>query len=786
MLKAWGTRLPGPAMGKAAVRIRVVGIVQGVGFRPFIYRLAVSRGLAGYVRNLGGSEVEIHVEGNVEKLSSFIEALYTEKPPPARIEVLELEETKPLNLRSFEIRRSGREKSRRSIIPPDFGICSHCVREIHDPRTRFYRYYWNSCAWCGPRFSMMYDVPYDRENTSMRKYPLCEDCRRDYEDPDNVRRFHAQGISCPKCGPRTYVYSIDGRRIDVDDPVTWTAGMIEKGYIVAIKGVGGFHLAALASSDDVVRRLRERKRRPTKPFALMVRDCSVASKLVELPPGACSILESAERPILLLPRKENAPVSELVAPGLDTLGIMLPYTGFQVLLLEEVNDGFLIMTSGNRSGYPMCTTLDCVFTRLRDIADFVVAHDREIVHRVDDSVLRYTDGELVFIRRARGYAPAWLTVNVKLPESVAVGADLQNAGAVAFENRIVPTQFIGDMDEPGQLEDLERELKWLIRVYGLKPLFVAADMHPRYRSRILAEKLAEELGAELVEVQHHHAHAASVMVEYGVGCGETRVAITIDGVGYGTDGTIWGGEVLQASYTGFRRVGSLYPFPLPGGDRAVEWPVRSLIGLLAASGFSEEEVIELLASRGLLEKDKLPYRELEARVAYRQAVKGPAPLTTSMGRTLDAVAALLRIAWYRGYEGEPPMKLEARARGGRDLDYTPPIINYEGRLTVDTRKLVTWLLENIDKPVADLAVTVLKALGRALGTVAAKSIGRLEGPVFLSGGAAVNTYIVKGVREVLREHDIEAVLPKQLPAGDGGIAAGQLAVAAARMNMLSC
>ncbi len=771
-------------MARVALRLRVTGIVQGVGFRPFIYRLAVSRRVSGYVLNLGGSEVEIHVEGEPSQVSSFLRGLYLEKPPPARIEELEIEQVEPQGFQGFTIKRSERRKSRRSMIPPDFGICRDCVREIHDPNTRFYRYYWNSCAWCGPRFSMMYDVPYDRENTAMRKYPLCPECRRDYEDPNNIRRFHAQGISCKYCGPRTYVYDMEGRRLDVEDPVSWAAKMIEEGYILAIKGVGGFHLAALASRDDVVEELRRRKRRPTKPFALMARDCSVVRRITDPPPGACAVLESAERPILLLPKREDTPVSELVAPGLDTLGVMLPYTGFQVLLLEEVRDGFLIMTSGNRSGYPMCTTLECVFEHLRGIADYVVAHDREIVHRVDDSVLRFTDGELVFLRRARGYAPAWIRVNGILPEAVAVGAELQVAGAVSFEDKVVPTQFIGDLDEPGQLEDLERELRWFIRVYNLKPRIVALDMHPLYHNRKLAAMLAEEFGAELVEVQHHHAHAASAMAEYGVPPGERRVAITIDGVGYGADGTIWGGEVLVAGYEDFRRVGSLYPFPLPGGDRATEWSVRALIGLMAASGFSEEEVLEILGRRGLLERDKLPYGRLEAQVAYRLSTRDGQPITTSMGRTLDAIAALLGVAWHRGYEGEQAMKLEAAARGGRDLGYTPPIVQLDGRLVVDTRRLLWWLLENIDRyPVRDLAMTVQKGLGRALGEIAARAARGLEGPVFLSGGASVNTYIVRGVREALRDHGLEAVLQRKLPPGDGGIAVGQIVVAAAKLGM---
>ncbi len=769
---------------RKAVRLRVTGIVQGVGFRPFVYRLAVSRKLGGYVINLGGSEVEIWVEGSPEQLESFLKGLYEEKPPPAKIEELEVEEASPKGYERFMIKRSEKRKSKRSMIPPDFGICPHCVREIHDPSSRYYRYPWNSCAWCGPRFSMMYDVPYDRENTSMKGFPLCLDCRRDYEDPENIRRFHAQGISCKHCGPRTIVYDMSGRVIEVDDPVRWAARRIEEGYILAIKGVGGYHLAALASRDDVVAELRRRKRRPTKPFALMAGDCSIVEEIAEPPPGACVVLRSAERPILLLPKRSGSPVSELVAPGLDTIGVMLPYTGFQVMLLEELSDGFLIMTSGNETGYPMCTNIECVFTHLAGIADYVVTHEREIVHRVDDSVLRYTDGELVFLRRARGYAPAWIRVNAELPEGVAVGAELQSAGAVSFEDKIVPTQFIGDMDEPGQVEDLEKELRWFIRVYGLRPRFVALDMHPGYHNRGLAARLAEGYGAELIEVQHHHAHAASAMAEHGIGPGEKRVTITIDGTGYGLDGTVWGGEVLVASYEDFTRGASLYPFTLPGGERAVEWPVRALIGLLRASGYSEEEVVELLSGRGLLSRDKLPHGELEARIAYRQAGRG-SPLTTSMGRTLDSFSALLGVSWHRGYEGEPAMRLEAAARGGRDLGYTPPLIVLDGRLVVDTRRLLEWVLEDVEGyQLADIATTIQKALGRAMGEAAARLAKNTEPQVLVTGGAAVNTYIVRGIRESLREHGLELLLQKRLPPGDGGVAIGQVMVAAARIGEL--
>ncbi len=767
-----------------AARIRVVGIVQGVGFRPFIYRLARSVGLRGYVVNLGGSEVEIHVEGEPRRISEFLERLEAEKPPPARIEEMSVERVEPQGFPEFRILKSERRLSRRSMIPPDIGICRECLREIHDPASRFYRYYWNSCAWCGPRFSMMYDVPYDRENTSMRAFPMCPDCARDYGDPGNVRRFHAQGISCPRCGPRTYVYDSRGRRLEVGDVVEWAARAIEGGSILAVKGVGGFHIAALASDDGVVAELRRRKHRPTKPFALMARDCSVASRIAVVDEGACRVLESPERPILLLPKRRGGGVSSLVAPGLDTIGVMLPYTGFQALLLEAVDDEFLIMTSGNRRGRPMCTSLDCVLRELRGIVDYIVAHNREIVHRVDDSVVRFTDGELTMIRRSRGYAPAWIRVRASLPEACAVGAELQVAGAVAFEDKVVPTQYIGDADQPGQLEELEGELRWFMRVYNLHPRVVGVDMHPAYHNRPLAARLAEEYGAELVEVQHHHAHAASAMAEDGVEPGEVRVAVAIDGTGYGPDGTIWGGEVLRASYESFERAASLHPFRLPGGERAVVWCTRALIGLLASAGYAEEEVTTLLRRRGLL--DTLPYGEREALIAYRLASSASEPLTTSMGRTLDSFSALLGVEHHRDYEGEPAMKLEAAARGGRDHGYTPRILQREGRLVVDTPGLLEWAINAIEEgvPVSDIALTVQAALGRALGEAAALAARGLEGPVYATGGAAVNTYIIRGLRSALAQHGLELRLQTKLPPGDGGIAVGQVMVASATAGTL--
>lgn len=766
-----------------ALRIRVVGVVQGVGFRPFIYRLATSLNLKGYVVNLGGSEVEIHVEG--ENIEEFIKRMNLEKPPQTRILKVMIEYVEPIGFDKFEIKESLRKATVRSMIPPDIAICEYCVGEVLNDNSRFHNYHWNSCAWCGPRFSMMYSIPYDRENTSMRIFKFCNECSHDYSNPNNVRRFHGQGISCPKCGPKTRVYSMNGSEIKVEDPLEFAVEKILNGGIIAVKGVGGYHIACLASRDDVIAELRFRKRRPMQPFALMARDYNIVLEIAIPPEGAKELLESPQKPIVIMPRRIGAKVSELVAPGLNTIGIMLPYTAFQHLLLKNIPDGFLIMTSGNPRGKPMCRNLEQALRELRGIVDYIIDHDREIVHRVDDSVIRFTDNEPTFLRRGRGYAPEWIETGITLKDSIAVGAELQTAGAVGFEDKVIVTQYIGDIDEVAQLEELDGELSWLIETYHLNPEIVAMDMHPLYSNRKLAEKISKRFNAELIEVQHHHAHSASVMIEYGFKIEDTSVVIAIDGTGYGDDGGIWGGEVLLTSYTSYKRVGSLKPFHLPGGDTAATYPVKPLISLMAEAGYSWDEVNRILEERGLI--NSLPYGVKEANMTYTMTKSGRGALVTSMGRTLDAFSALLGACTLRTYEGEPPMKLESIADDGREIPYKPKIINVNGIARVDTIDLLKWTINGLksgyDK--RDLARTILINLGRALGIIALKTIKgsrNIKQTVLASGGAAVNTHIIRGIKEVLREEDLELHLPRKMPPGDGGVALGQLIIANCKLE----
>ncbi|ABM80607.1 carbamoyltransferase HypF [Hyperthermus butylicus] len=766
---------------REALRVRVVGLVQGVGFRPFVHRLAERLGLAGYVRNMGGSEVEILVEGPPDSLRLFVSLLEKEKPPPAIIEEMRVEPVPARGLTVFRIEKSSRSRKERSMIPPDFGICDWCAREVLEPGTRFYRYPWTSCAWCGPRFSMMYDIPYDRENTAMREFPFCEECRRDYEDMGNIRRYHAQGFSCPRCGPKTILLDGRGEPLDVEDPVAEAARLIDEGHIVAVKGVGGFHIASLATDDEVVARVRRIKSRPTQPLALMARDCSVAAGLVALDAHACQLLRSPRRPILLLPKRDDAPVSPLVAPGLDTLGIMLPYTGLHLLLLHMVRDGFLVMTSGNRHGMPMCRTVECILDQLGGEIDYILTHNREIVHRVDDSVVRFTAGKPVLLRRARGYAPEWIRISRSVGEHVAVGADLQTAGAVSFDDKVVLTQYIGDLDEPGQLEELEEELKWLIRVYGLRPSSVALDMHPAYESRRLAAKLSEELDAEPVEVQHHHAHAVAAAADAGLDPWDYVPAVTVDGAGYGVDGVIWGGEAMIAGAEGFERTGTIKPFPLPGGDTATKRPLRILIGILS-QGWGLDEILQLLEKMGHLGKG---ISEEEAVTSYKLARSNRTPLASSAGRLLDAVSALLGLRYRRTYEGEPAIVLEAYARrhGGKPLPDEPPATSYKGLSALDPLRVLEWVVEKLEEGVEPwhLAATVMYWVGRHLAeTVLENYDGARDKPLLISGGAAVNDYIYMGAADAAKAYGRTVHIPGKVPPGDGGIALGQIIVAAAK------
>ncbi|ARM75288.1 carbamoyltransferase HypF [Acidianus manzaensis] len=733
-----------------AFRIIISGIVQGVGFRPFIYRIAVRNNLKGYVRNLGGSEVEIKIIGKDDDLiGKFFSELFSNLPPSAKIEKMIVEESGIEDLSEFKILSSGNKIHEISEIPPDLSICDDCLKEVLDKNNkRRYYYAFNSCAFCGPKFSILYKVPYDRENTSMRDFPLCKDCTNEYYDPNNIRRFDAQGISCSICGPKLFLETIYGEKID-GDPISLTAKLIEEGNIVAIKGIGGFHIAVDPFNDDVIIKLRERKKRPQQPFALMGISTEVIKKYAEVSETEEYLLNSPERPIVLLKKKDNSSISKLISPGLDRNGFFLYYTGLHYLLLNQLKDKISIMTSGNKHGIPMCTDEECVRRELNGIVDYVLYHNRKIVNRVDDSVLRVSNGRIMMLRRGRGYAPTWIRLNREINYPViAVGAELQNAGAIGFKDKVIPTQYIGDTDKIETLNNLEKYIKYFLNVYSLTPKIVIADKNPSYQSVKLATKLSQEYSAELIQVQHHFAHALSVASENGI---EEGVAITIDGIGYGDDGNAWGGEVIKFDGIKYSREFHLEYVPYPGGDINALKPER-MLAIFLSRILTFDEISKFV---------KLDSREL--RVIEHQ-LKEKTLMTSSTGRFLDAISAFLGVCNKRTYEGEPAIKLEAFSKG-KLLDFEFDLRNDE----IITEKAFEWLIQNKDKDGRDLAYTIQYKLGKALVKTALKLNPE---KILVSGGASVNEIILKGIME--NSEGVEVITPNKVPAGDGGIALGQV------------
>jgi len=758
-----------------AYRIYVVGMVQGVGFRPFIRRIAELTRVCGYVKNLGGGEVEIHVESNHEgSINEFIRMLRERKPPPAKIRSLKVVEVEPLNLKDFRILKSGRERLYASEIPQDLAVCSECMREVLDPKSRWYRYPFNSCAWCGPRYSMMYSPPYDRENTSMRDFPLCDECRKEYEDLWNERRYHAQGISCPRCGPRLTLLDGKLRKVAVDDPLKVAAEFIDSGKIVAVKGIGGFHIACLASSDEVVLELRRRKRRPRKPFALMALNLEIAKRLVEIEDEEVERLMTGYiKPIMILPRRDDSPVSRLVAPGLKTLGVMLPYTPLHYLLLMETRDKFLIMTSGNAFGDPMISD-DSQIHRLMGIVDYFLTHNRRIVNRVDDSVIRPTHGGFMVLRCGRGLAPKLLNLPFKLRDKVvAYGAELQTAGAIGFDDKVVLAPFSGDTDNPLVLRDHESSIRYLMRSYGLdgEDLRVVADLHPRYSSRIAAERLAEQNGFKLQLIQHHFSHMASVMAERKHDPEEPAVGVVMDGVGYGLDGAIWGGEIIAWDGGEFRRLGRLEYHVMPGGDLATKYPLRMLASIMLKI-VDEGEVIQFFRRMGFLEKMRHGLRELEA--CLRIVREGRGPKTSSTGRFLDSISTLLGICFERTYEGEPAISLEENStETSKVFDVNDFLAENRGGVEILTSEILRALLDELNNsPRGEIAYMAQYLLGKALGEAASNLAKQFEvRELYVSGGAAVNHIILKGLAD---GSGLRILVNREIPANDGGIAVGQV------------
>ncbi|WP_153449501.1 carbamoyltransferase HypF [Streptomyces smaragdinus] len=752
------------------VRLRVEGIVQGVGFRPFVHTIAVRHGLRGQVAN-DPDGVLIDVTGPADAVAGFRRTLEGEAPPLAVIERISVRrrEAAPPGETGFTIAAGPDDAPNgpaRALIPPDIATCADCLGELFDPADRRHRHPFINCTNCGPRYTVVRSVPYDRSRTTMAGFPMCAACAREYHDPTD-RRFHAQPLCCPDCGPALRLTDArTGTPID-GDPVAGAAALLRAGRIVAVKGLGGYHLAADAFNERAVHALRSRKHREEKPFAVLVPDPATADRLCEVDDTARALLTSPRAPIVLLPRREDAGVAPSVAPGRRELGLLLPYTPVHHLLCAQLPHPY-VLTSGNLSDEPIAHHDDEARRRLAGIADAFLTHDRTIHTRADDSVVRTTPAGPVPVRRARGHAPEPLPLPVPARRPVlACGAELKSTFCLATGHRAVVSPHLGDLEHPETLRSFTEGIAHLRRLTGTDPELIAHDLHPEYLSTKYAHDLADSTGAHLMGVQHHHAHIASCLAdnaEHG-----PVIGVAFDGLGYGTDGTLWGGEFLLADLTDFHRAAHFTPVPLPGGPAAIREPWRMAAAYLDACGE---------------DPDDLPvYRRNRARWdQVRALARGGthAPPTSSVGRLFDAVAALLDLRDTVSYEGQAAVDLEQCA--------DPSITDaYEAQVTADGRIHGTDLIREVltDVRAGTPPETVAARFHNALARTTAAVCHTLRETthltrVALSGGVFQNAYLLDRTTAALRRHDFHVLTHRRIPPNDAGISLGQAAVTAAR------
>jgi hydrogenase maturation protein HypF len=769
--------------------IRLRGIVQGVGFRPFVYRLARAHALQGEVRNEGGG-VRIRIAGAPAALDGFIRALTINAPPLARIDAIAVCRVDCALPAGFRIADSTNDASgaARAAVTPDAAVCADCLAELFDPLNRRYRHPFITCTNCGPRLTIARATPYDRQNTSMAGFAMCADCAREYHDPAD-RRFHAQPIACPRCGPLLELVRSDGSAI-AGDPIRAAARLLAAGAIVAIKGLGGYHLACRATDASAVETLRSRKRRYDKPFALMARDAAMVSQYCHVSPAERALLESAEAPIVLLQADGAARVAPAVAPRQRTLGFMLPYTPLHHLLLADA-EAPIVLTSGNLSDEPQAIDDDAAHAALGGIADALLKHDRAIINRADDSVVRVLIDRPRQLRRSRGYAPAPLALPdgfARAPATLALGAQLKSTFCLLRDGEAVLSQHLGDLDDASTYLAYEQAIARALERAGRPPAVVAVDLHPQMASTRLGREVAERHGAQLLSVQHHHAHAAACMAENREPIGAPpMLAIVLDGLGFGPDGSFWGGEFLLADYASFRRLASFRAAAMPGGERAIREPWRMayacLVDALGAERLADKRPAFLDAhARALATIDAMMRRRLNS------------PLTSACGRLFDAVAATIGLRDIVTYEGQAAIELEALI--DRDALAIAEARSYRfdvmedataGILRIDPRGMWVRLVADLHSGTPPAVISARFHLG--LVHTIGKTVERLEkthgnawhGRVALSGGVFQNALLLERTVARLQSAGLTVLSHSHVPPNDGGIAFGQAAVAAAQM-----
>lgn len=815
-------------------KINITGVVQGVGFRPFVYGLATGLGLRGWVGNTSGG-VEIVVQGQKPEIDRFIHSLTTEAPPLARIDSINVQSgSLDVEYSAFDIRPSTSISGAYQPLSPDTAICPDCERELFDPSDRRYLHPFINCTNCGPRFTIIKDIPYDRPNTTMAEFPLCGYCRAEYENPLD-RRFHAQPVACPQCGPFVELRKaeIRNQKLGIEDAgnrfhissiefrisaILKTRRLLREGNILAIKGLGGFHLACDAANPYAVDELRRRKGRAGKPFALMASDLETIKSICEVNDDEYGLLTGYQKPIVLLNKTLNASlplkVSNAIAPNMDTLGVMLPYTPLHHLLLNQTNPALmkepapsiLVMTSGNISDEPIATENQAALERLAPLADAFLLHNREIHIRCDDSVIKMDEKNIIFLRRSRGYAPYPVQLPLEVKPTLAVGGELKNTFCLARDHYAFLSHYIGDMENVETYESFEQGVQHLSHIFRVQPEVIARDLHPNY----FTTRYAKKIGIQQIGVQHHHAHIASCMADNGLD-DRNLIGLSFDGTGYGTDGAIWGGEVLLASYLNFERFAHLEYLPLPGSDSAIRHPWRIALGYAHALG---------------LEIDDLPFlqnMDKQAVKIVKQQVdrKLNAPLTSSMGRLFDAVASLINIRNDVTYEAQAAIEMEVLSKpfisSARAYPYLIEVDHSEeaerekslsqtkeealrgiypeqsvsltrnvakarrvqGEM-INLRELLTAIIQDVrakqsagmigarfHKTIAEIAVDISKRARTKTGL----------NEVALSGGVWQNQILLDLVRNGLEQEGFVAYFHKQVPANDGGLALGQAVIA---------
>ncbi len=757
----------------------MTGRVQGVGFRPTVHRLAASLGLSGFVLN-DARGVTMELQGPGPWIDEFLRRLQSsDKPPLARIESCEVAGLPTVEGETgFAIRGSLAEGRVLSEVSADVAVCADCLRELADRGDFRYRYPFINCTNCGPRYSIVRTIPYDRPNTTMSVFPMCEPCAGQYRDVTD-RRFHAQPVACPACGPKVWLADRSGNtlRAGNDDAIAETARLLRAGRIVAIKGLGGFHLACDAFNDDAVRELRRRKRRDHKPFAMMARCVDEIRKHAAVDLAAERILESPESPIVLLPRRAGATLAPAVAQGVDSFGFMLCYTPLHHLLFAEGLD-VLVMTSANLSDEPLICKNELALERLGDVADAFLMHDREIYRQVDDSIVYFVGGRPAVLRRARGYVPTPILVEADSPQEIlAAGADLKNTFCLVKNNQLVLSEHIGDLEDAEVYHHCAGSVKHLAGLFEVKPSVVVCDLHPGYLSTQYARS---QQGVRVIQVQHHWAHVASVLAEHKVA--GPVIGIVCDGTGYGTDGAIWGCECLIASLTEFTRFAHLAYYPLAGGDKASKEAVRPLLGLLKQAYGADFHLPDFAWLLDRIEPDAAKLRLVDEQIDKRLNTVN----TSSLGRVFDAVAAMLGLGSYNHFDAQLPMALESLAQPGIDDRYEFDLRSNAGEpRQLDLRRMMMGVLEDVRSGKTPSIVsakfhnTLTEAL-LAMAKAARESTG-LE-VAALSGGAFCNRILTAQLATRLNREGFKVLLNREVPTNDGGLALGQAAIAADRLR----